>query len=109
MRQAAMSDPNDPERYLAEQTQLPLEEVSEIYRAGIPWPIPLQALQRMAEQDAHALGVSVEAAARALGQLADLEGEYLKALTAQAQQAVFIFGWLMNFGEQIGHGSSGIG
>ena len=88
MQPASMSDTNDLERYLAEQTQLPLEEVSEIYRAGIPWSIPLQALQRMAEQDAHELGVSVEAAARALGQLADLDGAHLKALTAQAQQAV---------------------
>lgn len=88
MRQASTTDSNDLERYLAEQTQLPLEEVSEIYRAGIPWPIPLKALQRMAEHDAHASGVSVETAARALGQLADLEGAHLKALTEQAQQAL---------------------
>ena len=52
-----MEDPDDLAHYLAEQTQLPVDEVTDIYPAGAPWPIVFKDLERAAQQDAHAIGV----------------------------------------------------
>ncbi len=83
-----MADSNGIEYYLAEQTQLSVEEVTEIYRAGAPWPILFKELERMAQEDAHAAGVPVETAAKAIDELCDLEGAQLIALVKDAEQAV---------------------
>jgi hypothetical protein len=83
-----MEDSENIARYLAEHTQLPLDDVIEIYRAGAPWPMLFKDLDRMAEQDAHAAAVPVDTAAKALDQLCDLEGAHMKALVEQAQHAV---------------------
>ena len=72
-----MGDMEDSEhiaRYLAEHTQLPLDEATEIYLAGVPWPIFFKELAQTAEQDAHATGVSVKTCVNALDQLCNLEG-----------------------------------
>jgi len=82
-----MSDSIDIEHYLAEQTQWPLEEVAEIYRAGTPWPILYKNLEHMAHQDARAAGVSVETAMKALDQVCDMEAAHLNTLVKQAQEA----------------------
>jgi hypothetical protein len=92
-----MADSDDLARYLAEQTQLPVEEVTEIYRAGVPWPILFKELARLAQQDAHAAGVSVETAAKAIDQLCNLEGAHLKALVKTAEQAVARVGSVVPF------------
>lgn len=78
---------NSPEEYIASQTQLPVEQVTEIVRAGIPWPIVFDELEQQAERDAQALGVPLETARKALDQLCDIEGASLVALTEQAKQA----------------------
>lgn len=83
-----MSDLDDLARYLTEQTQLPVGEVTDIYRAGVPWPILFRDLERLAQEDAHAAGVPQETAARALDQLCDLEGAHLQALAKAAELAV---------------------
>ena len=82
-----MADSDDIEHYLAEQTQLPVEEVIDIYRAGLPWPIIYKQLNQMVARDAHAAGVTVETAAKALDQLCDMEGAALVALTELAKRA----------------------
>ena len=76
------------EQYLAEQTQLPLEEVEEMYRAGCPWPIIFKDLERMARQDAVAAGVPLATAQKALDQLCDMEGAHLTALAKDAERAM---------------------
>ena len=83
-----MSNSDEIEHYLATQTQWPLDDVTDIYRAGAPWPIIFKELARMAEQDALATGVPVETVTKVLDQLCDLEGAHLKALVEQAQYAV---------------------
>lgn len=76
------------EHYLARHTQLPLEEVTEIYHAGAPWPILYNDLERMAQEDAQATGVPVEITSKALDQLCDIEAAQLKALIQEASPAV---------------------
>ncbi|MEK7764382.1 MAG: hypothetical protein AAB433_22645 [Nitrospirota bacterium] len=76
------------EHYLATHTQLPLEEVAEIYHAGAPWPILYNDLERMAHDDAQATGIPVETAAKALDQLCDIEATQIKVLIQEAEPAV---------------------
>jgi len=83
-----MADSTTLERFLAEQTRLSQEEVAEIYRAGVPWPILYRDLEDMAKQDARAASVPLAIAEQALNQLLDLEGAHMTALTREAERAV---------------------
>lgn len=83
-----MADTTSIEDYLATHTQLPLEEVTEIYHAGAPWPILYNDLERMAQEDAQATGVPVETAAKALDQLCDIEAAQMNALIKEVHSAL---------------------
>lgn len=83
-----MEDATSIEHYLATHTQLPLEEVTEIYHAGTPWPILYNDLERMAQEDAQATGVTVERTAKALDQLCDIEAAQMNTLIQEVKPAV---------------------
>lgn len=68
-----MSDSNGIECYLAEQTQPPLDVVTEIYRAGTAWPT---------------FGGSIEHAASAVETWCQEEEQRLAVLFDQAQDAI---------------------
>jgi hypothetical protein len=50
------------EQYVSQLTQLPLPVVASIYRAGRPWPVALDDFDRVAQQEANDLNISLDQA-----------------------------------------------
>lgn len=85
-----MTDPTYIETFFADRmlTRIPLEQVLRIYRVGRPWPLISNELERLAEQDAEAMGVSVGTAGHALDQLYRFDAESWKEMTEIATKAL---------------------